>query len=285
VISLKPAEHRALAQYIHSISAIALDPSKAYLIESRLGPILPEVGCSSFGELLLRAQSEPAGSIRRKIIDAITTGETLFFRDTAPFELLRNKILPDIFDRRSRGASRLPIRIWSAACSSGQEIYTIAMVVKELLGDKQRFDVRLLGTDISDEAVAKASRGVYSQLEVSRGLQDAMLQKYFRRVADGWQVRDDLRALAAFKTLNLMQDFSTLGRFDVILCRNVAIYFGDQDRASLFNRLERALDPGGCLLIGAMESINSIAPQYEAKRHLRAVYYQSKSAPGFEVRR
>lgn len=285
MIQLQPSEHEALANYIHSISAIMLPPAKAYLIEGRLGAMLPEIGCKSFGDLVIRAQADSTGSIRRRIIDSITTGETLFFRDTAPFELLRHKILPEIIDRRARAASRLPIRIWSAACSTGQEIYTIAMVVKELLGDSQRYDVRLLGTDISNQAVAKASRAIYSQLEISRGLPEAMLSKYFRRVADGWQVRDDIRALASFKNVNLMQDLTGLGRFDVIFCRNVAIYFADQDRTSLFNRIERVLEPDGYLLVGAMESIAGIAPQYEARRHLRSVYYQPRSPLNVDGRR
>jgi len=278
--TLHPSEHKAVAQYIHAISAIQLEPAKAYLIESRLGPIVAELGCKSYTDLIVHAHADRAGGLRRRIIDAITTNETLFFRDNAPFELLRHKILPEIFDRRARSGSRLPIRIWSAACSTGQELYTIAMVLKELLGDASRYDVRLLGTDISDQAVAKASRGIYSQLEVSRGLEDKLLAKYFSRVADGWKVRDDLRGVASFKTLNLMQDFSGLGRFDVVFCRNVSIYFAEQDRKSLFQRIEWAMEPDGYLLVGAMESIGTIAPQFDAKRHLRSVFYQSKAAPG-----
>jgi chemotaxis protein methyltransferase CheR len=278
VIKLQPAEHKAIAQYIYTISAIILDDSKGYLIEGRLSAMVAELGCRSYGDLLFRAQSDKTGAVRRRIIDAITTGETLFFRDNAPFEMLRHKLLPELIDRRARMGGRIPIRIWSAACSTGQEIYSIAIVIKELLGDLDRYDVRLLGTDISDQAVARASRAHYGALEISRGMDANSLARHFERAGDQWKIRDDLRALASFRMLNLMQDFSSLGRFDIIFCRNVAIYFGDPDRIALFGRLERALDYGGSLVVGAMESLSTVCPQLEPKRHMRSVYYQSRVA-------
>jgi chemotaxis protein methyltransferase CheR len=228
----------------------------------------------------MRAKSDPSRALDRRIIDAITTNETSFFRDTAPFDLLRHKIIPDLVDRRARrGASA--IRIWSAACSTGQELYTIAILLKELLGDPDRYGVRLVGTDISDGAVARASRGRFSPIEISRGLTEAQRTKYFIPFDGEWQIRDEIRAMASFKRMNLMTDFSALGRFDVILCRNVAIYFNERDRISLFGRMERALEPDGYLVIGAMESLNGTSPQFESKRHLRSVYYQLRTAvPG-----
>jgi chemotaxis protein methyltransferase CheR len=277
VIKLQPEEQKAFAQYVYAISSIVLDASKGYLIEGRLASLVLELGCRSYGELLFRAQSDKTGSIRRRIIDAITTGETLFFRDNAPFEMLRHKLLPDLIDRRSRNGDRIPIRIWSAACSTGQEVYSIAIVVKELLGDSERYDLRILGTDISDQAVAHASRAQYSALEISRGMDASTLSKCFKHVGDRWQVRDEIRATASFRTLNLMQDFSALGRFDIIFCRNVAIYFGDPDRVALFGRLARALDRDGSLVVGAMESLVALCPQLEPKRHMRSVYYQSRT--------
>jgi chemotaxis protein methyltransferase CheR len=218
------------------------------------------------------------------MIDAITTNETLFFRDTAPFDLLRQKIVPELIDRRLRtGSAR--IRIWSAACSTGQEIYSIAILLKELLGDPERYGVRLVGTDISDDAVARASRGVYNEAEISRGLSEQLRDKYFARSPKGWQIRDEIRAMSSFKHLNLMDDLSSMGKFDVIFCRNVAIYFNDPDRISLFRRLERAMEPNGYLVVGAMESLASICPQFESKRHLRSVFYQVRNtAPAPEVR-
>jgi chemotaxis protein methyltransferase CheR len=274
---LLPEERQPLAAYIQAICAVALDQSKTYLMENRLARLVEETGCGSFRRLIDRARSEPGRALERRIIDAITTNETLFFRDTAPFDLLRHKIVPELIDQRARtGASR--IRIWSAACSTGQEIYSIAILLKELLGNPDRYGIRLLGTDISNEAVTRASRGLYNATEMGRGLSDALRDKYFARTGDGWQIRDEIRALATFKHQNLMADFSALGKFEVIFCRNVAIYFSEADKISLFRRMERAMEPNGYLVIGAMESLNGLCPQFESKRHLRAVYYHAKGA-------
>ena len=273
MIKLLPDEHGLLAEYIHSICAVTLDQSKAYLMEGRLGRLVEETACGSYRCLVQRAKAESGRSLERRIIDAITTNETSFFRDPTPFELLRHKIVPDLIDRRKRaGAGQ--IRIWSAACSTGQEVYSIAILLKEMLGDPDRYGVQLVGTDISDEAVARASRGWYNATEIARGLGEPLRDRYFVKARDGWQIRDEIRALASFKHLNLMNDLSSLGRFDIVLCRNVAIYFSESDKISLFQRIARALEPHGYLLIGAMESLNGAAPQFESKRHLRAVYYQ-----------
>ncbi len=277
MIKLLPEEQKILAQYVYSLCAIALDDSKGYLIESRLASIVEDTGSGSYSALVLRAKSDSSRKIERRIVDAITTNETFFFRDTTPFDLLRHKIIPDLIDRRARtGSSR--IRIWSAACSTGQELYSIAILLKELLGDPDLYGVRLMGTDISDDAVARASRGIFSPIEISRGLTDAQRTKYFNPAAGGWQIRDEIRAMASFKKMNLMTDVSALGRFDVIFCRNVAIYFTERDRIALFGRMERALDPDGYLVIGAMESLNGLCPQFQSKRHLRSVYYQVGAA-------
>jgi chemotaxis protein methyltransferase CheR len=275
VIRLEREEQKSLAQYVYSLCSIALDDSKGYLIESRLAGLVEETGCSSYGGLLQRAKSDSSGALERRIVDSITTNETLFFRDTSPFDLLRHKIVPELVDRRARtGTAR--IRIWSAACSTGQELYSIAILLKELLGDPDRYGVRLLGTDISDDAVARASRGMFNPVEISRGLSEVQRTRYFVPAESGWRIRDEIRAMASFKKVNLMSDFSGLGRFDVIFCRNVAIYFNERDRISMFGRIERALEPHGYLVIGAMESLNGICPQFESKRHLRSVFYQVK---------
>lgn len=277
MIRLLPDEQLAVTQYIYSLCAITLDQSKGYLIEGRLGPIAEETGCRNFLELVSRSRSDASGALSRRIINEITTGETLFFRDASPFDLLRFKVIPDLIDRRARTNTQVPLRIWSAACSSGQEIYSIAIVLAELLGDLSRYQIRLLGTDISDQAVAKASAGIFSHLEVSRGLPDAARARHFIADPKGWKIRDELRALVTFRRLNLMEDFSSLGKFDIIFCRNVAIYFSEPDRISLFNRLEPRLEQDGYLVLGSMESLTGICPRFESKRHLRAVYYQVRT--------
>jgi chemotaxis protein methyltransferase CheR len=276
MIKLLLEERQSVAQYIHSICAITLDQSKDYLIESRLASVMVDTGSTSFTQLLSRARTDSA--VKRKIIDEITTNETLFFRDSSPFDLLRFKIIPELIDRRTKSGQTVPIRIWSAACSTGQELYSIAIVLRELLGDMRGYNIRLVGTDISDQAVTRASEGIFSQIEVDRGLSREARDKSFVAHPKGWKIRDELRAMASFRKLNLMEDFSALGTFDVIFCRNVAIYFNDRDRISLFNRIEQRLGPGGCLVIGSMESLSAISPQFESKRHLRSVYYEVKSA-------
>ena len=278
MIKLLAEERQNVAQYIHSICAITLDQSKDYLIESRLSALMADIGCSSFTQLVSRSRSDASGVVKRKIIDQITTNETLFFRDSSPFDLLRFKIIPEIIDRRSRSKQVVPIRIWSAACSTGQEIYSIAIVLKELLGDLSGYQIRLIGTDISDQAIAQASEGIFGQVEIARGLTDAAREKFFLPHAKGWKIRDEIRAMVSFKKLNLMDDFSSLGKFDIIFCRNVAIYFNEQDRISLFKRIAQRLETDGYLIVGSMESLSGISTQFESKRHLRSVFYQIKSA-------
>lgn len=274
MIKLLPQERQSVAQYIYSICAISLDESKDYLIEGRLNGLIEQTKATSFTQFLSLARADASGGLKRKIIDEITTNETLFFRDSSPFELLRHKIIPEIVDRRAKTGSKAAIRIWSAACSTGQEIYSIAILLRELLGDTSRHNIQLVGTDISDKAVAQASKGIFSQIEIARGLSDTARSKSFVPDPKGWKLRDEIRAMATFRKLNLMEDFTFLGKFDVVFCRNVAIYFNDRDRASLFTRIGERMERDSSLVIGSMESLTGICPQFEAKRHLRSVFYQ-----------
>lgn len=280
MIKLRAEERDNVANYIHAICAITLDKSKDYLIEGRLSSLVEEIGCGTFTQLVSRARTESSGVLKRRIIDEITTNETLFFRDSSPFDLLRFKIIPELIDRRARSGLTLPVRIWSAACSTGQEIYSIAIVLKELLGDLSRYNIRLVGTDISDQAVAQASAGIFSQIEIGRGLTDTARDKFFVPHPKGWKIRDEIRGMVSFRKLNLMEDFSSLGKFDIIFCRNVAIYFNERDRISLFNRIEQRMETDAYLLVGSTESLNAVSPQFESKRHLRAVFYQTRNVTG-----
>jgi chemotaxis protein methyltransferase CheR len=271
-------ELRVWSRYIHSITGISLDDSKGYLVETRFAGLLRETGSASTSELLHKVKADSTQALRRRVVDAITTGETSFFRDTSPFELLQHKVLPELIDRRRKtfGTGRVPIRIWSAACSSGQELYSTAIVLKELLGGFAGFDIRLLGTDISDKAVAAASRGYFNKLELERGMPAEKLAKYFTLENGAWKIRDELRALATFRTMNLLEPMAFAVKHDIIFCRNVAIYFTEQDRARLFAAMASVLAPDGCLIIGSTESLTGLCPQYEARRYLRSVFYQLK---------
>jgi chemotaxis protein methyltransferase CheR len=274
-------EQRAWSQYVHAACGVFLDATKGYLFETRFAALGRETGSVSFSELLFKVRSDTSGLLRRRVIDAITTGETSFFRDSAPFELLRHKLLPELVDRRARSlprSARIPIRIWSAASSSGQEVYSIAMTLAETLGDLGRYDIHVLGTDVSDEAIRKSSAGRFTTLESERGLSPERRTRFFVAEKDGFKVRDELRALATFRQLNLLQPFSFPHPFDIVFCRNVAIYFTEQDRARLFERISTSVAPGGSLIIGSTETITGICPRFAARRHLRSVYYEVAGA-------
>lgn len=271
-----PQELQLWSAFIKNACGNIID-DKAYLLESRLSPIAGELKCDSWMDLYSKVRNDISGSLKRKIINAITTNETSFFRDTAPFEMLKFKILPDLIDNRKRqtpSGKEIPIRIWSAASSNGQELYSIAISIMELLGSTNGYDIRLLGTDISDAVVAKASHGFYNKLEIERGLSPQILNKYFTPAGNDWKVRDEIRALATFRTINLIEPLSLPYKFDVIFCRNVSIYFNNEDRKRVFTNIGRVLAPDGCLIIGSTESISLLCPEYKSFRHMRSVYYQ-----------
>lgn len=276
---ITPDEIKLLSQYIYKISGIFLDEKKSYLLETRLKPIVEKEGFSSYMELYRKSQADSSRNLERKIIDAVTTNETLFFRDTSPFESFQHKIMPDLIDKKNvRGSGHMPIgiRIWSAACSTGQEVYSIAIILKELLNDIDKYNIKLLGTDISDRAIKNASYGHYNKFEIDRGLDKEILEKYFTRNDNSWKIRDDIRAMVAFQKINLMDRINFIGKFDIIFCRNVAIYFPLEDRKKLFNKIAELLNPDGYLIIGSTESLTGICPSFEPKRYLRSVFYQLK---------
>ena len=278
MIKITPSEIKTISQYIYDISGIHLDHNKTYLFETRLSSVAEEVGCKNYLELYNKAKADRSKQIERKIVDAISTNETLFFRDKGPFELLQHKILPEVIDARTPKSPVLKtnIKIWSAASSTGQELYSIAIIIKELIPDQSKFSLKLLGTDISDTAISQASYGKYNKFEIERGLPRAQLQRYFQPMGDFWKIKDEIRAMVNFRKLNLMQPFSALGKFDIIFCRNVAIYFTLPDRKKLFNRIADSLTDDGFLVIGSTESLTGVSPRFVPKRHLRAIFYQKK---------
>jgi chemotaxis protein methyltransferase CheR len=274
--TITPLEVDVLGRYIYGLCGILVDQSKAYLLESRLGPLLTEFQCRSYCELYTRAQRDTSQHLPQRIIDAICTKETSFFRDQTPFDLLKCKLLPDYFDRiRSTANSTAPrLSFWSAACSTGQEVYSIAMTLKELPVDCGHCRVTILGTDISDTALAQASLGCYNKTAMARGLSPDRIARYFQAVGSQWRVKDELRALVSFRKLNLLESFAGLGTFDIIFCRNVAIYFSQAERTRLFERLAEHLHPAGTLLIGVTESLQGITTRYVRKIYHNTAFYQ-----------
>jgi chemotaxis protein methyltransferase CheR len=276
-VKITPGEIQLFSKYIHGLTNIFIEASKAYLLETRLGRLLENEKCDSYSAFYQKAKSDPSKRIEKEIIDAITTNETLFFRDGYPFELLKHKIIPEIVDKRSASALKeipVPLRIWSAACSTGQEVFSVAIVLKELFNLSTKFNIQLLGTDISDAAIRQASYGSYNKFEIERGLPHDRLQRYFQLIGESWKIRDEIRAMATFRKINLMEPFNWLGKFDLILCRNVAIYFTLEDRIKLFEKIADALAPDGYLIIGSTESLTGVCPRFVPKRHLKSIFYQ-----------
>ncbi len=272
-----------VAALVKELCGIVLDESKGYLIENRLSGLAEVEGCTSFSELCKKARCCGDKTLQSRIIDAITTQETIFFRDGSPFEALQNKVIPDLIDVRAGSLFPNRIRIWSAACSTGQEVYSIAMTLQECLPDISQWDIRILGTDISDAAVKQASLGRYANHEIQRGMKPNLLHKYFQEGPDGWRVKDELRYLVAFQRRNLLDPFTDLGTFDIIFCRNVAVYFDAKTKSSLFHCLLKQLSADGYLFVGSSESLSDLGIRFTPYHHCRAVYYQPNQQPAMAM--
>lgn len=274
-----------LSLLVNEVSGIQWDASKSYLMETRLIPLLKTFGMNDFGELVSRIRSGANAQLRTAFVDAITTRETLFFRDDSPFQSLEHKALPEIMDAKQGTPFAKRLRFWSAACSSGQEPYSLAILLHEMLEDIDRWDIQILATDLAPAALATASRGVYSDFELSRGISPEIRGKYFDKTTDGWQVKDRLKKLVRFEQRNLLESFGMMGPFDVIFCRNVAIYFDLEVRKDLFERLSKTLANHGTLFVGCSENLSGYGDKWKPLFHCRSTYYQpNKKHPEFEAR-
>jgi chemotaxis protein methyltransferase CheR len=263
-----------VARVVEELCGVVLDDSKGYLVESRLAEVARAAGCASYRELCHKARYGQDRALQMRIIDAITTQETLFFRDVAPFEALQHKVLPAILDAKAATPFPRRLRIWSAACSTGQEPYSIAMTLHDMLPGIASWDVQILATDISDAAIQSASRGCYARHEIERGMKPALLSRHFVEQNGGWRIKDPLRAMVAFQKRNLLEPFVGIGPFYVIFCRNVAIYFDGQRRRDLFLRLADRLTADGCLFVGSSESLLDLGPRFAPQHHCRTIFYQ-----------
>ena len=277
MIAITPKEVELFAEFIHARTGIVLDSTKGYLLESRLGPMLEEYGARSFTEFF-HAGHRLSEWVAR-VVDAISTHETSFFRDQRPFELLQTKILADFISQRQKGLEppSSGLHIWSAACSTGQEVYSVGMNIAELLGSElSRWNITITGTDISDFALNKARQGLYTSYEVERGVPLDFRQKYFESQGEFFKVRADLQAMTVFKKINLLSAAEGSGLYDIILCRNVAIYFNQENRRRLFERMAACLRPGGILIIGATESLCGVSDRFVRNESCNTVYFQAK---------
>jgi chemotaxis protein methyltransferase CheR len=264
-----PLEYDFLRGALKARSGLVLSADKQYLVESRLLPIARKAGFDGLGRLVSALQRDGAGTLMTAVVEAMTTNETFFFRDKTPFDNFRQTVLPALLSTRRASHT---IRIWCAAASTGQEPYSLAMLLKEMQGEIGNWQIEILATDIAGDVLEKARAGLYSQFEVQRGLPIQLLIKYFTQVGDMWQVAPELRAMVKFKQVNLLTDFCVLGVFDVIFCRNVLIYFDQETKISVLNRLRRAVTADGYLTLGAAETVVGLCDAFRPVQDLRGLY-------------
>ena len=274
---MTPPDYEYLRKLLKDRSGLDLSADKQYLIESRLLPLSRKSGLASIGELVQKMKGGSA-DITTQVVEAMTTNETFFFRDKVPFDHFRDSIMPEILQAR---ASRKTLRIWCAAGSTGQEPYSLAMCLKEMGAALSGWRVEILATDLSQEVLEKSRAGIYSQFEVQRGLPIQMLVKYFKQTGELWQINPDIRAMVQHRQLNLLHDFSQLGVFDVIFCRNVLIYFDQDTKINIFNRLAKATEPDGFLVLGAAETVVGLTDVFKPYPERRGLYRPSgaRAAP------
>lgn len=265
---INPDDFDFIAKLVYDRSGLVLTPDKSYLLESRLVPVARKHGLKSLEDLArgLRARSI---QLIADTVEAMTTNESLFFRDTKPFEQFRKLVLPRLLETR---ATKRSLRIWSAACSSGQEAYSLAMLLCEEGARLAGWTIEIVGTDLSTQMVERARAGIYSQFEVQRGLPVQMLVKYFKQDGDKWQIDQRLRAMVKYREYNLLGDLAPLGTFDVIFCRNVLIYFDQATKARVLEQTARRLPPDGVLFLGGAETVLGVTDRFEPLPGERGIY-------------
>ncbi|MBR0875393.1 protein-glutamate O-methyltransferase CheR [Bradyrhizobium tropiciagri] len=271
---MTPLDYEYLRKLLKERSGLDLSADKQYLVESRLVPLARRSNLAGIPELVQRIKGG-AEALTSEVVEAMTTNETFFFRDKIPFDHLKDTVLPGLAQAR---AGRRALRIWCAAGSTGQEPYSIAMLVKEMTALFTGWRIEIVATDLSQAVLEKARAGLFSQFEVQRGLPIQMLVKYFAQQGELWQLNADIRGMVQHRQLNLLQDFAHLGTFDVIFCRNVLIYFDQPTKAAIFGKLARVLEPDGVLALGAAESVVGITSVFRPYPDRRGLY-QPSTAP------
>jgi chemotaxis protein methyltransferase CheR len=268
---MNTADFDFLCRLLKERSGLLLASDKAYLLESRLLPVVRRRNMKSLDELVALLRNRLEEELVRDVVEAMTTNESSFFRDLKPFEQFRDLLLPELM--KARGGRRT-LRIWSAACSSGQEPYSLAMLLSEHKEKLAGWQVEIVATDLSTEILERAQAGLYTQFEVQRGLPIQMLVKYFRQEGERWRIDPALAAMVRFRALNLLEDFTHLGQFDVVFLRNVLIYFDQPTKTMVLDRIARVLQPDGFLYLGGAETIIGITDKFQAApdQQQRGVY-------------
>ncbi len=266
---MSPDDFDYLRRLLKERSGLVLAAEKQYLAESRLLPLARQRGMDTLTELVAALKANASPALAGAVVDAMTTNETFFFRDKVPFDQIRDVVLPALIEARAREKR---IRIWCAAASTGQEPYSVAMILNGMETALAGYRVEILATDLVGDVLDRAKAGIYSQFEVQRGLPIQMLVKYFTQVGDSWQVAPELRSMVQFRTLNLLNDFSPLGRFDLVFCRNVLIYFDQPGKTEVLERLARQMPDDGYLILGAAETVVGLTGAFRPVPDWRGLY-------------
>ncbi len=274
---MNPEVFEFLSDLVKTESGLVLTPDKSYLLESRLMPIVRARGMKEMEDLVAAAKSKTDKALINEITEAMTTNESFFFRDTRPFDTFRDASLPFLLDARKQ--TKL-IRIWCAAASSGQEPYSLAMILKEMQAKMAGWRVEIIGTDLSTEILDKAKNGVYTQFEVQRGLPVQLLVKYFEKKEEHWQIKSEIRDMVKYKPLNLLDPFTGMGKFDIVFCRNVLIYFDQPTKTKVLEKIHGLMPNDGVLYLGGAESVLGISDKFRPVPNFRGVYEMASENGG-----
>jgi chemotaxis protein methyltransferase CheR len=272
---MKSEDFELFSTLLRQRSGLVLTPDKAYLLESRLMPIARKQGLKGLEELAAAVRARREESLLRSITEAMTTNESSFYRDQKPFDQFKATVLPALLKSR---ASKRMIRIWSAACSSGQEAYSLAMLLEEEKARIAGWRIEIVGTDLSAEMVERSRAGIYTQFEVQRGLPITHLVKYFKQNGDKWQISQEIRAMAQFREFNLLSDLSSLGQFDVVFCRNVLIYFDQPTKGKVLEAIAKQMPADGVLYLGGAETVLGITNKFKPVEGQRGLYQLTSAA-------
>ena len=266
---MNPVDYEFLRKLLKERSGLVLGGDKQYLVESRLLPISRRLGVAGLTGLMQKLRQPDSEALAVEVVEAMATNESLFFRDKLPFEHFTDTVMPALLKSR---AQQRRIRIWCAAASTGQEPYSLAMTLKDMGHRLAGWRTEILATDFSLEVLEKAKAGIYSQFEVQRGLPIQMLVKYFTQVGEMWQIAPEIRAMVQFRPFNLLHDCAQLGRFDVVFCRNVLIYFDQHTKIEVLDRLAQVIVPDGYLVLGAAETVVGLTGSFRPIPDKRALY-------------
>jgi len=271
---MKPDDYEFISTFLQRVSGLSLGTGKEYLVKSRLAPLAVTLGFDDFNHLVNELRRGHDCRLSTAVTEAMTTNETSFFRDKTPFEDLKNTLLPALVTARS---SVKKLRVWCAAASTGQEPYSLLMLLDESFPELKQWSVEIVATDIAQTMIDRSREGIYSQFEVQRGLPIQYLVKYFSQVSQGWQIKETLRQRIVWQKLNLLDRFDSLGPFDLVLCRNVLIYFEVPMKREILDRVARLLRPDGYLLLGAAETVLGICDRFDRYRGCASAAYSLRS--------